>query len=189
MATTTRDITNGADLEAWVRLARAGDLPAFEQVYRACAGRVHALCLRLVSDGTRAQELTQDVFVRLWEKLPTFREESAFTTWLHRLTVNLVTDRLRSESRRAAWLIPMDELPEAETLPNSGLRQTTRRLNTRRLEEAIAALPEGARAVLVLHDIEGLRHQEIAEALSISEGTSKAQLHRARRRLRKVLEP
>ncbi len=166
-----------------VRLAQTGDQDAFEQLYREHAGRVYALCLRLSGDAVRARDLTQDVFVRLWEKLPTFRGESAFSSWLHRLAVNVVLAGRRSEFRRERVVMPTDDLdavgrPAAQA--PAGLRMD--------LEQSIAALPPGARAVFVLHDIEGYEHQEIAELTGIAPGTSKAHLFRARRLLREALE-
>jgi len=165
-----------------VRLAQAGDEAAFERLYRAHAGRVHALCLRLVADGAWAEELVQDVFVRAWERLKTFRGESAFSSWLHRLTVNLVFATRRSAGRRGKheFTADLEELGAAGRDPPPGLKMD--------LDKAIAALPKGARVVLVLYDIEGYGHEEIAHLTGIAAGTSKAQLHRARRLLREALD-
>ena len=169
--------------EALVSQAQSGDLDAFEALYRQQVGRVYGLCLRFTAEPGRAEELTQDIFIRLWEKLPGFRGESAFTTWLHRLSVNVVLDRLRAEGRRAAWMTVTDDLaafdgPAVTAEPGTRLD----------LEKALAALPAGARTVFLLHDVEGYRHEEIAELIGVAVGTSKAQLHRARRLLREVLE-
>lgn len=166
-----------------VRRAQTGDADAFGRLYRLHAGRVYALCLRLEADVTRAEELTQDVFVRAWERLPGFRGDSAFGTWLHRLAVNVVLADRRAAWRRDRRVLAVEE-PEAhetarESDPALGLD----------LETAIAALPPGARAVLVLHDLEGYQHAEIAAMTGIAEGTSKAQLFRARRLLRERLGP
>jgi RNA polymerase sigma-70 factor (ECF subfamily) len=165
-----------------VRRAREGDARAFEQLYRENLGRVYALCLRMVRDRTRAEELTQEAFVRAWEKLNSFRGDAAFSTWLHRLTVNLVLTDQRSRTRRNDRVTFADE---------SGLPDTPARNEAPRermdLEQAIAALPEGARSVFVLYEIEGYRHEEIAEMMGIASGTTKAQLHRARRLLREAL--
>lgn len=163
-----------------VRRARDGDSAAFEALYREHAGRVYALCLRLSGDTVRARELVQDVFVRAWQRLGTFQGEAAFGTWLHRVAVNEVLMAFRSERRR--WAEPLDDgavEPAARAAP-PGLRLD--------LEAAIAALPPGARAVLVLHDIEGYNHGEIATLMSIAEGTSRAHLFRARRLLREALD-
>lgn len=165
-----------------VRRAREGDARAFEALYRENLGRVFALCLRMVRDRTRAEELTQEAFVRAWEKLNTFRGDAAFSTWLHRLTVNLVLTDQRSRARRNDRVTLADD---------SGLPDTPGRNEAPGarvdLEQAIAALPEGARHVFVLYEIEGYRHEEIAEMMGIASGTTKAQLHRARRLLREAL--
>ena len=166
-----------------VQRAQEGDPDAFEAVYRAHAGRVYALCYRMAGDAERARELTQDVFIRAWEKLSTFRGESAFGTWLHRLAVNVVLMDERLAARRAEDCIEGDE-GEARQLPSreapAGLRME--------LDEAIASLPPIARQVLVLFDVEGYEHREIGTLLRIAEGTSKAHLFRARRMLREKLE-
>ena len=160
-----------------------GDHEAFEALYRANVGRIYALCLRLSADVLRAEELTQSVFIKAWEKLGSFRGKSAFSTWLHRLTVNLVLEDKRSERRRTERVLTTDDPAlldggSVEMQPDVGID----------LERAIALLPPGARAAFVLHDIEGYRHNEIAELTGTSPGTSKVQLHRARRLLRKALE-
>ena len=161
-----------------VKLAQAGDPDAFETVYREHAGRVYALCLRMCGDPVRARELLQDVFVRAWEKLGTFKGEAAFGSWIHRLAVNVVLARWRAEGRQG--LEELDE--EAE----SGERVAGREERID-LENAIAKLPAGCRNVLVLHDIEGYEHTEIGKLMGIAAGTSKAHLFRARRLLREAL--
>jgi RNA polymerase sigma-70 factor (ECF subfamily) len=165
-----------------VRRAQQGDAAAFEELYRTHAGRIHALCLRLEGDQARAEELTQDVFVRAWERIATFRGESAFGTWLHRLAVNVVLADRRSLWRRGRRLVFTDD-PAAFERPGETVTGTASDL-----EGAIAALPRGARTVFVLHDVEGYTHQEIARLSGIAEGTSKAQLFRARRLLREALD-
>lgn len=165
-----------------VRRARDGDADAFGALYRAEVGRVYALCLRLEGDPVRAEELTQDVFVRAWERLDSFRGESAFGTWLHRLAVNVVL-----QNRRAAWRRDR----RVTTVENPGDYERAGDappLESLDLEKAMAGLPAGARAVFVLHDLEGYRHGEIAALLHIAEGTSKTQLFRARRLLREALD-
>lgn len=171
-------------IEELVQASRGGDLQAFEGVYRAVSGRLYALCLRLTTNKMAAEELTQDAFVRIWQKLDSFRGESAFTTWCHRLTVRLAIDRLRSEGRRTSWMKEERDEVERTVHPTPVPRDHGLRLD---LEKAIATLPPGARTVFVLHDVEGYRHEEIAGLVGISEGTSKAQLHRARRLLREVI--
>lgn len=167
-----------------VRRAQAGDQAAFEALYREHAGRVYALCLRLAADAGRARELTQDVFIRCWEKLPSFRGESAFGSWLYRLAVNVVFAEHRAGARRSRRGAPLDDLegepPIEAPAPPPGLRLD--------LERAIAALPPGARAVFLLHDLEGYEHAEIARIAGIAVGTSKAHLFRARRLLRAWLD-
>jgi len=165
-----------------VRRAQEGDVAAFEELYRAHVGRVFALCLRLAGDRGLAEELAQDVFVRAWEKLGSFHGRSAFSSWLHRLTVNLVTSRWRSRSRRLAHVAPASDSEIAavgESPAPAGLALD--------LEKAIAGLPPQARMVFVLFDVEGYQHNEIARLTGLSVGTSKAHLHRARRKLREVL--
>jgi len=159
----------------------AGGVDGFERIYREHVGRVFALCLRMTGDRRDAEELTQDVFVRAWEKLPTFRGESALGTWLHRVAVNAALERLRSDRRRAARVDP-DE--DAVRLAMARESSPDGRLD---LETAIAALPPGARTVFVLHDVEGYRHEEIAALTGAAVGTMRAQLHRARKLLMEAL--
>ncbi len=181
-----------ADLgDRWVARARSGDVDAFEALYRAHGGRVFALCLRMAGSPAQAEELAQDVWVRAWEKLESFRGESAFTTWLHRLAVNEILGRRRSEGRRANRFESVADV--AEVSDGAGGHPSRRALEAPPgvrldLERAMATLPEGARTVFVLYDVEGYRHREIAERLGVAEGTVKAQLHRARRMLREAME-
>ncbi|MFL5462784.1 MAG: RNA polymerase sigma factor [Gemmatimonadaceae bacterium] len=167
-----------------VRRAQAGDVDAFEVLYREHAGRIFALCLRLkAGDKSDATELMQDVFIRAWRRLATFRGDSAFGSWLHRLAVNTMLENARSERRREARVLPMDDTSRlAGAARSSGIDLKMD------MEEAVASLPRGARLAFVLHDVEGYQHQEIAEQLGVSVGTVKAQLHRARRLLRARLE-
>ncbi len=166
-----------------VERARRGDKSAFEQLYRENVGRVYALCLRMSGDPSRAEELTQDVFVQAWRKLGAFRGESAFSSWLHRIAVNQVYQAGRSEKRRLARVFTTAEpgtLDGANHMADPGVRLD--------LERAIRKLPQGARAAFVLHDVQGYTHGEIGDLMGIAEGTVKAQLHRARKLLRKALE-
>jgi RNA polymerase sigma-70 factor, ECF subfamily len=167
-----------------VRRAQEGDADAFRMLYEEHGGRVYALCLRLSGDRAEAEELTQDVFVRVWERLETFRGDSAFSTWLHRLAINEVLGEKRRASRRSRRVVSTDQ-PESLERPRGESGET----ENWDLSNSIAGLPEGARAVFVLHDIEGYQHEEIASMTGIAEGTSKAQLHRARRLLREKLKP
>lgn len=166
--------------------AQRGDVDAFEQIYHAYVGRVHALCRRLSGDAERAEDLTQDVFVRAWRRLGSFQGRSRFYTWLYRLAVNLATDNLRAARRRGEVEMLLDPTDVEQPLAHLHVAPTPPE-NRIALEAAIARLPEGARAVFVLHDVEGFQHQEIAAFLEIATGTSKAQLHRARRLLRQML--
>lgn len=166
-----------------VLAAQSGDENAFRSLYDRTVERIYALCLRLSADPGHAEELTQDVFVQAWRKLATFRGDSAFSTWLHRIAVNVVLAERRATGRRERRVLPVEELEDLSSparAPGPGTRLD--------LEKAIAALPAGARAVFVLHDIEGYRHEEIAEFGGVAPGTSKAQLFRARRLLREMLD-
>jgi RNA polymerase sigma-70 factor (ECF subfamily) len=166
-----------------IRRAQARDAGAFEALYRSHVNRVYAVCLRLTADITLAEELTQRAFLTVWEKLPLFRGESAFTTWLHRLAVNTALADFRATRRREARVFATEDpaVFETATAPApAGIRLD--------LEQAIAALPTQARAVFVLHDVEGWRHEEIADKLGVATGTTKAQLHRARKLLQEALQ-
>jgi RNA polymerase sigma-70 factor, ECF subfamily len=166
-----------------VALAAAGDRRAFERLYRLHMTRVFSLCARMVNDRTRAEELTQDVFVRAWEKLALFRGESAFGTWLHRLTVNVVLNDRKTEGRQRSRFEDDDE---GDGIDGLAARPVTPgdRMD---LEMAIAKLPKGAKRVFLLHDVEGYKHEEIADMLGVTTGATKAQLHRARMLLREAL--
>lgn len=177
----SRDVETSADASD-VELARRGDVEAFERLYRNNVGRVYGVCLRMVGDRALAEDLAQEAFVRAWRKLRTFRGDSAFSSWLHRLAVNVVLSRQRSRGRREARIVPVDD-PQVHAEPRRPVEGAAIDL-----EKAIASLPPGARQVFLLYDVEGLRHAEIAEAMGIAVGTSKAHLHRARKLLRKVLE-
>jgi RNA polymerase sigma-70 factor, ECF subfamily len=168
--------------ELLVRRARQGEVGAFEGLYRLHVGRVFALCRRMTGDAALAEDLTQEAFVRAWEKLPSFRGESAFSTWLHRLAVNVVLGHLRARRRRDGGAAISDPAELAESLGAASHPHTTLDL-----ERAIERLPERARTVFVLHDVEGFRHDEIAARAGVAVGTSKAQLHRARRLLKEAL--
>ena len=184
LPTTTRetDAATPADVDAALaRSAAAGDATAFEALYRRHAGRVMGVVSRLVGhDRARAEDLVQDAFVRAWQALPAYRHESAFSTWLHRLAVNTaLMDRSRVQADED------EEALERVGAADSAGHGTALTLD---LERAVASLPPRARAVLVLFDVEGWKHEEIAEALEMAVGSSKAQLHRARGLLRARLE-
>jgi RNA polymerase sigma-70 factor (ECF subfamily) len=167
-----------------VALAAAGDRRAFERLYRGHQDRVFSVCVRMVGDRTQAEELTQDVFVRAWDKLSQFRGEAAFGTWLHRLAVNVVLNARKAQGRLRAR-IDEDENTLDSVPSGSGSGSVGTAID---LEVAIAKLPPGARRIFVLHDVEGYKHEEIGEMLSITAGGSKAQLHRARMLLREALQ-
>ena len=168
----------GAD--DYVAEAAAGDVQAFEVLYRLHVAKVHSLVRRMTA-GRDADEVTQDVFVRAWQKLGTFRGASTFGTWLHRLAVNVVIERFRSENVRRKRLVDgegiFDRLPALHRSNDLAMD----------FETALARLPDGARQIFLLHDVEGHKHHQIATMLGISSGTSKAQLHRARMILRRHL--
>jgi RNA polymerase sigma factor, sigma-70 family len=164
-----------------VRAAAAGDRRAFQRLYHLHVGRVHGAVYRLAGyDRARAEDLTQDAFIRAWQKLPGFRHESAFGTWLYRLAVNVALMDIRARGADPVSMLDDDHLPDTGETPFCAAEREE-------LERAIGRLPPRARAVLVLHDIEGWRHEEIGGELGMATGTSKAQLHRARGLLRKVL--
>lgn len=165
-------------LDDVVARARAGDADAFAAVYAAHAPRVHALCLRLSGDAREAGELTQDVFVRVWEKLPLFRGESALGTWIHRTAVNTVLERQRADRRRVARV---DGRADLDAL---GAARRPEPLDERLdLDAALARLAPAARTAFVLHEMEGYAFAEIAELTGVGEGTLRSHLHRARRQL------
>jgi RNA polymerase sigma-70 factor, ECF subfamily len=175
-----------------IRRAQAGDSAAFDFLYHLHSRRVYALCLRMVNNPADAEDLMQEAFLQLFRKIATFRGESAFSTWLHRMTVNVVLMRLRKKS------LPTDSLeetldPEAENsspkrdvgAPDLRLSGAVDRVN---LERSIEQLPPGYRTVFVLHDVQGYEHNEIADIMGCSVGNSKSQLHKARTRLRELLQ-
>ena len=168
-----------------VARAAGGDRQAFERLYRLHVNRIFSLCTRMVGDRTRAEELTQDAFVRAWEKLDQFRGDSAFGTWLHRLAVNVVLNDRQTENRRRGRLD--DSVEDVDTVAHGAVRVEVPPGLSIDLERAIAGLPPGARRVFVLHDVEGYTHDEIGELLGVTAGGCKAQLHRARMLLREAL--
>jgi RNA polymerase sigma-70 factor (ECF subfamily) len=166
--------------------AAAGDGNAFEQLYRRHFRRVYALTLRMLSDPVRAEDMTQEVFVQLFNKIGSFRGESAFTTWLHRMTVNLVLMYFRKASTRSELLTEEGETP-VQIVRGTENPETMPVVDRIALERAVQQLPPGYRSVFVLHDVEGYEHDEIAKMMKISAGTSKSQLHKARLKLRQLL--
>ena len=175
-----------------IRLAQLGDAVAFEFLYGLHSRRVYALCLRMVGNPTDAEDLAQEAFLQLFRKIGTFRGESAFSTWLHRMTVNVVLMRLRKKSLPVTSLEETTE-PDEETggprkdigAPDLRLSGAVDRVN---IERCIGHLPPGYRTVFVLHDVQGYEHNEIAKIMECSVGNSKSQLHKARTRLRLLLQ-
>lgn len=174
------------DSVALVALAARGDVNAFERLYQRSAGRVYAVCVRMTGDPQRARELAHDAFVRAWERLSTFRGEAAFDTWIHRIAVNVVLGAARTERRREKRLVSStdDMADETDVRFGSAAPDVEARVD---LERAIAALPPRAREVFVLHDVEGYRHDEIADRLDLQSSSVRAQLHRARRLMMRML--
>lgn len=170
-----------SDEQEDVRRATAGDMEAFERLYRTHVARIHGLTRRMLGEDL-ADEVTQDVFVRAWKKLDTFRGDSAFGTWLHRVAVNVVLGRRKQLGRNRDRFVGDGEAAVQRaraTRDSPAIRME--------LEAALTKLPDGARQVFVLHDVEGYRHREIAERLGVTTGTTKAQLHRARMILRQYV--
>lgn len=168
-----------------VALAARGDRRAFERIYRAHVDRVFTLCVRMVGDRAMAEELTQDVFVRAWDKLGSFRGDAQFSTWLHRLAVNVVLNARKARGVAKQRFGAGDEEQDVDTLTHP--RSHAMPALSVDLEAAIARLPAGARKVFVLHDVQGYTHEEIAEMMGVTSGGTKAQLHRARLLLREAL--
>ncbi|HEX6062794.1 MAG TPA: sigma-70 family RNA polymerase sigma factor [Longimicrobiales bacterium] len=174
-------MTAGADADRFdAALAGKGDTVAFERLYRRHAARIHSLCRRML-DQELADDVTQDVFVRAWQKLHLFRGEAAFGTWLHRLAINVALAK-RAEASKLRNRFTDDETVWERAAARPYAADT--RMD---FEAALARLPDGAREVFVLHDIEGYKHEEIADLLGVTAGTSKSQLHRARMALRDVM--
>ncbi len=196
-ASVTEEERSAEQAEAWfasaeetLARAQAGDNVAFAQLYAQHKRRVYSLCLRMVGNVTEAEDLTQEAFLQLHRKIATFRGDSAFSTWLHRLTVNVVLMHLR---RKGLNLVSLDEAmdpaPESGPMRSFGTQdlQLTGSIDRMALEKAIADLPAGYRLIFMLHDIDGYEHNEIATMLDCSIGNSKSQLHKARMKLREAL--
>ncbi len=175
-----------AEDRALVERCRAGDLAAFEEIYRLHSGKLYSLACRMLGNATDAEDLLQEIFLSAHRKLDGFRGESALSTWLYRLATNQCLDHLRSRAARTNQVT--DTIEDEPSLSDVGSRGLAERTVAKMdLERAVAKLPDGARAAFVLHDIQGLEHREVAEALGIAEGTSKSQVHKARLRLRALL--
>ena len=175
-----------------MRMAQQGDAAAFESIYRLHSRRVYTLCLRMVSDRSEAEDLTQDVFLQLFRKISTFRGESAFSTWLHKMSVNIVLLRFRKKMRADKSLETITNPEERSSVaarefggPDLRRKGAIRRST---LETAINELAPGYKAMFILHDVQGYNHDEIAEIFGCTAGNSKSQVHQARTRLREVLQ-
>ncbi len=172
---------------ALTQAAANGDMAAFEEIYNRHHRRVYSICLRMLQNATEAEDLTQDVFIQLHRKIGSFRGDSAFTTWLHRLTVNQVLMHFRKRNVKFEKTTEEGETP----VQIVGGTENPRKMpivDKIAIESAIALLPTGYRNVFVLHDVEGYEHEEVARILGCSVGTSKSQLHKARLKLRKLLQ-
>ncbi len=182
----TIDIKSAKDYEL-TKLSAKGDMMAFEEIYNRHHRRVYSICLRMLQNTTEAEDLTQDVFIQLHRKIGSFRGDSAFTTWLHRLTVNQVLMHFRKRNVKFEKTTEEGETP----IQIVGGTQNPRKMpvvDKIAIQDAIAQLPDGYRNVFVLHDVEGYEHEEVARILGCSVGTSKSQLHKARLKLRKLLQ-
>ncbi len=168
--------------QEWVRRAQAADARAFEALYRANVGKVYGLCLRMTGNASEAEDCVQEAFIQAWNKLAKFRGDSSFGTWMHKVAVNVVLGRMRKSKREQDRIRAVSEVaPARETIGDSSSLED--------LEQAMNELPSGARHVFVLHAVYGYSHDETGAMLGIAAGTSKAQLHRAKRLLKQQLEP
>ncbi len=179
------DVTKLSDYEL-TQASSKGDMVAFEEVYNRHHRRVYAICLRMLKNTNEAEDLTQDVFIQLHRKIGSFRGDSAFTTWLHRLTVNQVLMHFRKRT------VKFEKTTEEGETPVQMVRGSERPgkmpvVDKIAIQNAIKQLPNGYRNVFLLHDVEGFEHEEVARILGCSVGTSKSQLHKARLKLRKLL--
>jgi RNA polymerase sigma-70 factor (ECF subfamily) len=191
LSTARKLVPSGITEAEAIERAKNGDAHAFEDLYSMHKRRVYSLCLRMVGNTAEAEDLAQEAFLQLFRKIGTFRGESAFSTWLHRLSVNVVLMHLRKKGLNEVSLDEMME-PQQEDGPKKDigardnvLAGSIDRVN---LERCVESLPPGYRIIFVLHDIEGYEHNEIAEMMGCSIGNSKSQLHKARMKLRDLLK-
>lgn len=183
---TVKEINNAKSDYDLTQASANGDMVAFEMLYERHNRRVYSLCLRMVANATEAEDLSQEVFVQLFRKVGSFRGESAFTTWLHRLTVNHVLMHFRKKGVRLEKTTDEGEISEMQDFIQA-VTERPRFIDRIALDKAISDLPPGYRTVFVLHDVEGFEHEEVAAMLGVSVGTSKSQLHKARMRLRDLI--
>jgi RNA polymerase sigma-70 factor (ECF subfamily) len=178
---TNANIDAFADEQSLVKRAQRSDARAFEELYRLHIGKVYGICLRMTGNVSEAEDCAQEAFIQAWNKLEKFRGESAFSTWLHRVAVNVVLGRMRKSKREQDRIVAVtQDMPAPIVTGDTG--------EMRDLSEAVDRLPEGARHVFVLHAVYGYSHDEAGEMLGIAAGTSKAQLHRAKRLLKQQLK-
>ena len=182
----TINVSSAKDFEL-TQAAAAGNMMAFEEIYQRHHRRVYSICLRMLQNATEAEDLTQDVFIQLYRKIGSFRGDSAFTTWLHRLTVNQVLMHFRKRNVKFEKTTEEGETP-VQVVGGTENPRKMPVVDKIAIESAIAQLPNGYRNVFVLHDVEGYEHEEVAKILGCSVGTSKSQLHKARLKLRKLLQ-
>ncbi len=169
------------------KAASTGDIGSFEEIYKRHHRRVYSICLRMLQNASEAEDLTQDVFIQLYRKIGSFRGDSAFTTWLHRMTVNQVLMHFRKRSVKFEKTTEEGETPD-QPVPGSANPHKMQIVDKIALDSAIEQLPNGYKNVFVLHDVEGFEHEEVARILGCSVGTSKSQLHKARLKLQKLLK-
>jgi len=184
-ATPIEDVATAKDI-VLTKMATGGDMAAFEEIYKRHHRRVYSICLRMLQNTSEAEDLTQDVFIQLYRKIGSFRGDSAFTTWLHRMTVNQVLMHFRKRTVKYERTTEEGETP-VQIVTGTSNPEKMRIVDKIALDNAIEQLPTGYKNVFVLHDVEGFEHEEVARILGCSVGTSKSQLHKARLKLQKLL--
>ncbi len=180
------DLSTAKDIEL-TKVAAKGDMAAFEEIYKRHHRRVYAICLRMLQRTSEAEDLTQDVFIQLYRKIGSFRGDSAFTTWLHRMTVNQVLMHFRKRTVKYERTTEEGDTP-VQMVAGTSNPERMRIIDKIAIDNAIEQLPKGYKNVFVLHDVEGFEHEEVARILGCSVGTSKSQLHKARLKLQKLLK-
>jgi RNA polymerase sigma-70 factor (ECF subfamily) len=180
------DVGKATDFDL-AQVASRGNMVAFEEIYRRHHRRVYSICLRMLQNASEAEDLTQDVFIQLYRKIGSFRGDSAFTTWLHRMTVNQVLMHFRKRTVKFEKTTEEGETP-VQIVSGTANPEKMRIVDKIALDNAIEQLPTGYKNVFVLHDVEGFEHEEVARILGCSVGTSKSQLHKARLKLQKLLK-
>ncbi len=186
MDTAIADVSTAKDIDL-AKTAGHGNMAAFEELYKRHHRRVYSVCLRMLQNTSEAEDLTQDVFIQLYRKIGSFRGDSAFTTWLHRMTVNQVLMHFRKRTVKYEKTTEEGETP-VQVVSGSTNPHRMQIVDKIALESAIEQLPDGYKNVFVLHDVEGFEHEEVARILGCSVGTSKSQLHKARLKLQKLLK-